>query len=246
MANRGLVPATNTAIVAAPAHADPDVSARASMDRVIPHGTRMVARPSRAGASAEEDRARPRTKRSHEAGGSMRRLRNPGTRSWASPNATTSRPALIWARGVMRTDSCTAPPLPLAPPLTLTPPRDAEPWRTPPPAARVGACWEAGRRLPPVAGMVAARWRVTRPVSRPPCTAAQDTPPANRPVIRTAPRFTQAPRGRCSDADAAGPDGGPQPVDELGPGPGEQRQADGHQEQATQAGHPGAVATHQG
>src|SRR5438874_1303315 len=87
-------------MVAAPAHAEPEVRARASMDRVIPQGTRMVARPSRAGASAEEDRARPRTKRSHEAGGSMRRSRNPGTRSWASPNATTSRPAPIWARVV--------------------------------------------------------------------------------------------------------------------------------------------------
>src|SRR6266511_3138975 len=208
--NSGAVPATNTAMVAAPAHGEPEVSARASTDRVTPHGISTDARPSAAGASADCERARPRTNRLHDAGGVTVMPRKPGTPSWASPNTTMRTPAAICAMVRSPTESSTvAPRAPRAAPSRVW--EASLPARNPPTGARssanrpdtdTGADAPAGglvadRRLPRAgfaasgrAGVVAGRWRVTRPASSPPCTAAQDTPPANSPVTRTATRFT--------------------------------------------------------
>src|SRR6266540_1673445 len=100
-------------MVAAPASGDPDVTANAITDSVTPHGIRIVAAPSSAGANADSDGARPRTNRSHDAGGSIRKSRSPDTPSCASPSATISSPAAIWVIAVTRGESCTA--LPSAP-----------------------------------------------------------------------------------------------------------------------------------
>src|SRR6266540_3035497 len=289
-------------MMAAPCQADPVVNARASMDRVIPHGMRMVEKPSTAGANAACERARPRTNLAHAAGGwTLSRLNGP-TPSWASPNAITKAPAASCIHARTVGESCTAPPaspssapsrlceasLPArnAPTGVTSSARPVRAARNPSQARRckgfggctvravhcpafappaLAACFLPTGARPPVADCRAAgrppnacrraaglpplvraagrsRWRVTRPVSRPPCTAAQDTPPANRPVSRTAPRFTRTPCPLWSDADLAGANGGPEPVEEFAPPAADQRDADGDERDPTGLGDVSAVA----
>src|SRR6266540_64951 len=136
--NSGAVPATNTAMVAAPAHGEPEVSARASTDRVTPHGISTDARPSAAGASADCERARPRTNRLHDAGGVTVMPRKPGTPSWASPNTTMRTPAAICAMVRSPTESSTvAPRAPRAAPSRVW--EASLPARNPPTGARSSA-----------------------------------------------------------------------------------------------------------
>lgn len=62
------MPATNTAMIAAPVQGEPEVRARACTDRVTPQGISTEANPRAAGASADWERARRRTNRLHDAG----------------------------------------------------------------------------------------------------------------------------------------------------------------------------------